>query len=82
MQSIHANDTWMLVNLPVGHKAIGLKWVFKVEKNPVGNIIKHKARLVMKGYAQRQGVDSHEVFVLVARMETMRLLIALATHGG
>lgn len=52
MQSIHRNDTWVLANLPTGHRAIGLKWVFKVKKDPEGNIIKHKARLVAKGYAQ------------------------------
>lgn len=49
MQSIQCNKTWE----PAGHRAIGLKWVFKVKKDPEGNVIKHKARLVAKGYAQR-----------------------------
>jgi hypothetical protein len=59
-------------------KAIGLKWVFKVKKDPEGNIVKHKARLVAKGYAQRQGVDFDLVFAPVARIETVRVLLALA----
>lgn len=82
MQSIHGNDTWELASFPAGHRAIELKWVFKVKKDPEGNIVKHKARLVAKGYAQQQGVDFDEVSTPVAQMETVRLLVALAVHGG
>jgi len=57
-----------------------LKWVFKVKKDPADNIVKHKARLVAKGYAQIQGVDYDEVFAPVARLETVRVLIALAAQ--
>jgi len=67
--------------LPKDHKAIGLKWVFKVKRDPAGNIVKHKARLVAKGYVQRQGVDYEEVFPPMARMETVRVLLALAAQG-
>jgi hypothetical protein len=56
--------------------------VFKVKKDPEGNVTKHKARLVAKGYAQREGVDFEEVFAPVARIETVRLLIALAARTG
>jgi len=55
MDSIQENQTWELSVLPANHKAIGLKWVFKVKKDPDGNITKYKARLVAKGYAQREG---------------------------
>jgi hypothetical protein len=82
MESIQSNKTWELADLPAGHRAIGLKWVFKVKKNPEGKVIKHKARLVAKGYAQREGVDFEEVFAPVARIETVRLLIALAARSG
>ena len=82
MESILANKTWELSVLPASHRAIGLKWVFKVKKDPEGNVVKHKARLVAKGYAQREGVDFDEVFAPVARIETVRLLIALATQKG
>jgi hypothetical protein len=55
--------------------------VFKVKRDPAGNIVKHKARLVAKGYAQIQGVDYDEVFAPMARLETVRLLLALAAQG-
>jgi hypothetical protein len=64
--------------LPAGHRAIGLKWVFKVKRDPAGNIVKHKARFVAKGYAQRQGIDFDEVFAPVARLEMARPLLAVA----
>jgi hypothetical protein len=80
MNSIQSNKTWELSVLPAGHKAIGLKWIFKVKKDPQGVIIKYKARLVAKGYAQKEGVDFKEVFALVAGIETIRLLIAIAAQ--
>jgi hypothetical protein len=82
LSSIHDNKTWTLTMLPAGHKAIGLKWVFKLKKDSKGEVVKHKARLVAKGYVQRQGIDFDEVFAPVARLETVRLLIALAAQEG
>lgn len=76
------NGTWELATLPAGHRTIGLKWVFKVKKDPTGNIIKHKARLMAEGYALRHGWDFDEVFAPVMRMETVWLLLALAAHGS
>jgi hypothetical protein len=51
LQSIEENKTWSLTELPTGRHAIGLKWVFKVKKNQLGEIVRHKVRLVVKGYA-------------------------------
>lgn len=80
--SIEKNKTWELVDLPIGAKAIGLKWVFKVKRNSDGSINKFKARLVAKGYIQRHGVDFDEVFAPVARIESVRFIIALAASKG
>ena len=80
--SIIKNKTWELVNLPHGEKAIGLKWVFKVKRNADGSINKFKARLVVKGYIQRHGIDFDEVFAPVARIEIVRFIIALAASKG
>ncbi|GJT98308.1 ribonuclease H-like domain, reverse transcriptase, RNA-dependent DNA polymerase [Tanacetum coccineum] len=81
LDSINRNNTWELTNLPKGHKAIGLKWVFKTKRDANGNIIKHKARLVAKGYIQEHGIDFEEVFAPVARIETIRLLLAIAANN-
>ncbi|KAK3147062.1 hypothetical protein QOZ80_3BG0277590 [Eleusine coracana subsp. coracana] len=80
MASIEHNQTWSLVTLPAGQRAIGLKWVFKIKKDEHGNVTKHKVRLVAKGYVQRQGIDYEEVFAPVARMESVRVLLAVAAH--
>lgn len=80
--SIIKNKTWDLVDLPSGAKAIGLRWVFKVKRNSDGSINKYKARLDVKGYIQRHGVDYEEVFALVVRIETVRFILALAASNG
>jgi hypothetical protein len=81
LESIAQNKTWEILDFPKDHRAIGLKWVFQVKKDPAGNVVKYKARLLAKGYAQIQGVDYDEVFAPVARMEIVRLLLALAAQG-
>ena len=82
IEAIEKNATWSLNTLPAGHKAIGLKWVFKLKKNSAGEVIKHKARLVAKGYVQQEGIDFDEVFAPVARLDTVRVILALAANQG
>jgi hypothetical protein len=80
MKAIESNRTWELVSLPVGHRAIGLKWVFKVKRNEASDVVRHKARLVAKGYVQRTGIDFDKVFSPVARLESVWMLVVLAMH--
>jgi hypothetical protein len=82
MKAIEDNGTWYLADLLLGRRAIGLKWVFKVNRDEYNAIVRHKARLVVKGYAQRRGIDYDEVFAPVAWLDSVRLLIALAAHKG
>ena len=78
MKAIEKNETWELINPPLGCRPIGLKWVYKVKRDELGTIVKHKVRLVARGFIQREGIDFEKVFAPVARMESVRLLLALA----
>ena len=82
IRAIEKNHTWSLVSLPEGAKAIGVKWIYKTKFNELGEVDKLKARLVVKGYAQEYGIDYTEVFAPVARMDTVRMIIAVAAQRG
>ncbi|KAG8480141.1 hypothetical protein CXB51_024917 [Gossypium anomalum] len=80
LEIIHKNDTWDLVDRPDHKKVIGVKWVFRAKYNADGSLNKHKARLVVKGYSQQYGIDFMETFAPVARLDTIKLLFALAAQ--
>ena len=82
IEAIRKNNTWVLTDLPCGAKTVGVKWVYKTKLNEHGEIEKYKARLVSKGYTQQHGVDYMEVFAPVARMDTIRPVLALAAQKG
>ena len=82
IEAIEKNDIWDLVYLLEGKSSIGVKWVYKTKLNEYGVVDRYKARLVVKGYSQQYGVDYTEVFAPVARMETIRLVVALAAQRG
>jgi len=73
------NETWELIELSENKICVGLKWLFESNLNDYGNIDKFKGRLVAKGYSYKKGIDYGDTFALVAKMNTIRLMIALAT---
>jgi hypothetical protein len=80
LDKIEKNDTWELVPRPTDKNVIGSKWVYKNKMNEQGNIVRNKARLVCKGYAQIEGLDFDETFAPVARLEAIRMFLTYACH--
>lgn len=78
LDSLSENNTWDFVELPNGRKAIRTKWVFKTKRNEQGDVVRFKARLVVKGCAQIPELDYSETFSPVIRYGSIRYLIALA----
>ena len=72
------NDVWTLVPRSEGEHIISTKWIFRNKTDEEGNVIRNKAQLVAQGYSQMKGVDYDETFTPIVRMESIRILLALA----
>jgi hypothetical protein len=78
MESILTNGTWEICDLSVGCKHVGCKWIFKKKLKSDGTVDKYKASLVAKEFTQKKGGDYFDTYSPVARLITIRVLIALA----
>ncbi|KAH9725713.1 hypothetical protein KPL70_007982 [Citrus sinensis] len=79
IEALHKNKTWELVPLPRGRKAIGNKWVYKIKRDGNDQVEQYRARLVVKGYAQKEGIDFNEIFSPVVRLTTVRIVLAMCS---
>ena len=78
LDALHKTRTWDLVDLPYGKSAIGCKWVYKIKTRSDGIVDRYKARLAAKGFTQEYGIDYEETFAPVARLSSVRTLIAIS----
>ena len=79
LNNFKRNEVWTLVPRPK-QNVVGTKWVFRNKQDEHGVVTRNKARLVAKGYAQVAGLDFEETFAPVARLESIRILLAYAAH--
>jgi hypothetical protein len=79
LNNFKRNEVWSLVPHPK-QNVVGTKWVFRNKQDEHGVVTRNKARLVAKGYAQVAGLDFEETFAPVARLESIRILLAYAAH--
>jgi hypothetical protein len=77
-QSIVNNDVWEIVPRPKSKDVVSSKWLFKIKPAVDGSIEKYKARIVARGFSQKEGIDYEETFAPVARYTSIRTIIALA----
>jgi hypothetical protein len=75
------NEVWHLVPRP-NQNVVGTKWVFRNKQEEHGVVTRNKTRLVAKGYSQVEGLDFDETYAPVARLESIRILLAYAIHNG
>jgi hypothetical protein len=77
--SLMANNTWDRVPLPKGRKLVICKWVYKTKYVSYESVERHKARLVSKRFSQVEGIDYNETFAPIARMNSICLVLSLAS---
>ena len=80
LKSMVQNEVWDLVELPEGHQKVGCKCVFKTKRDSRGNLECYKARLVSKGFTQKDGVNYKETFSPVSKKDSFRIIMALVAH--
>ena len=77
---MYSNQVWDLVKAPNDIKPVNCKWVYKRKRGIDGKVETFKARLVVKGYTQKEGIDYEETFSPIAMLKSIRILLSIGTH--
>ena len=80
LKSMSSNQVWDLIEIPDGIKTVGCKWVYKTKCDSKGKIERFKARLIAKGFTQKEGIDYNETFSPVSTKDSFRVVMALVAH--
>ncbi|GJZ30865.1 ribonuclease H-like domain-containing protein, partial [Tanacetum coccineum] len=80
MEAFHRNNTYVLAHLPPKRKAIGCKWIWKVKYKSSGEIDRHEARFMVKGYSQREGIDYEDSFSPLLKCSAISITGNLVFH--
>ena len=78
LDALHKTHTWDMITLPSGKSAVGCKWVYKIKTQADGFVERYKSRLVARRFTQEYGIDYKETFAPVARLTSVRSLLAVA----
>ncbi|CAM8895968.1 unnamed protein product [Rhodiola kirilowii] len=82
LKALNSNNTWEITDLPQGKNYVGSKWIYRIKRNSDGTIQRYKERLVARDFTQLEGLDYHETFAPVVKMNTIRALLAVAISKG
>ena len=81
-QALQKNKTWHLVPSHRHKNLIYCKWVFRINRKSDGTIDRYKARLVVKGFKQRYGIDYEDTFSHIVKAASIRLVLSIAVSRG
>ena len=82
IDSVNANNSYKLVFIPPNRRALRAKWVYRLKRGAMGEVLRHKARWVVRGFEQREGIHFNETFASVVKPMSYRALFAIAAANN
>ncbi|GJW59684.1 ribonuclease H-like domain-containing protein [Tanacetum coccineum] len=82
MQALNRNGTWVITDLPKGRRVVSCKWIYKIKYKSNGEVERYKARLVARGFSQKEGLDYEETFLPVVKMVIVRCVLSLVVQSS